>query len=497
MALPMTAGAGVMLQAPFSCPAPEGCKVLDIETKWCNGGPHNDPSCQLKSGPKRSDIVPYHVFQREWVLESTRAFGKMFPLNFRDDWGTDFEKYVGEGSEEVLIVACEDEDAAGGMWIVCVTVAAKTELFSIVKEKEAEEIAKKKAIEDEIAAKAAAEEALKNVEYEDKPLIPKPWVSETTGGTVDEISQLKVKPTRAMLSLSIEMKYGDLMRRRTDPSTRAKFSNKPEAGYLECRQQKDPAFPLDGLIQSTLDIGFQATPTTKEAAAQTTWNRPLNKASQSAAIEKSKEEQRTAITNPKLLAFLHSAETEMRAALQQNETLDLFTDDFRDVGEDEDTLGKQTQTIRTLQTFADNQYSKHKSAAAVDWHPRKRDMVAVAVVASSQPTPPGGAFLSPFDQRAAASGIVSVSHLLLWSFLDPLRPQLMLETPHDAYCFRFNPTHPHLIAAGCVSGQVCVWDVTEAEAALEKKKQQQLKHHDQDDEDDLDERNASIAPVQY
>jgi WD40 repeat protein len=417
----------------------------------------------------------------------------MFPLNFRADWGTDFEKYV---EEEVLIVAYEDEETAGGTFAVCITPAAKNELFALVKKREAEEAAKKKAKEDEIAAKKAAEEAIAFAVYEDKPIIAKPWVSESTVDTEGEISLLEVISTRPKLALSIEMKYGDLMRRRTDPSTRAKFSDRraDQTGYVEARQQKDPAYPPDGLVHCCLDRAFQTAPTSQENSAQTTWNRPLNKGSQSAAIEKTAAEQRADITNPTLLAFLRRAESEMTLALQQNETMNLFTDDFNDIGEEENSIGKQTQEIRTLKTFADIQYSKNKSAAFVDWHPTKRDTVAVAVVASSQPTAQGARFQSPFDQRAQTSGVVSLSHLLLWSFLDPLRPQITLETPHDAYCFRFNPTAPHLIAAGCESGQVCIWDVTEAEAALEKKKQQQLKHHDEDEEDA--DRNAQIPPVQ-
>jgi len=52
-----------------------------------------------------------------------------------------------------------------------------------------------------------------------------------------------------------------------------------------------------------------------------------------------------------------------------------------------------------------------------------------------------------FDQRVQKSGKVSTSYLLIWDFTDLIHPQLMLQSPHDTYCFRYNPTQPHIIAA--------------------------------------------------
>ncbi len=38
-----------------------------------------------------------------------------------------------------------------------------------------------------------------------------------------------------------------------------------------------------------------------------------------------------------------------------------------------------------------------------------------------------------------------------------------MEAPEDIQCFQFSPTDPHVIAGGCVNGQVVMWDIKEYE----------------------------------
>ena len=52
---------------------------------------------------------------------------------------------------------------------------------------------------------------------------------------------------------------------------------------------------------------------------------------------------------------------------------------------------------------------------------------------------------------------------------DLIHPQLVLESPHETFVFRFNPVNPNLVAAGCITGQVLLWDLTEAMEKLRKK----------------------------
>ena len=67
-----------------------------------------------------------------------------------------------------------------------------------------------------------------------------------------------------------------------------------------------------------------------------------------------------------------------------------------------------------------------------------------------------------YDDRVDLSSriLMTPSLILIWGFSDPIHPQLVLEAPEDILCFKFNPTDPNIVAAGCINGQVwrCWWN---------------------------------------
>ena len=56
--------------------------------------------------------------------------------------------------------------------------------------------------------------------------------------------------------------------------------------------------------------------------------------------------------------------------------------------------------------------------------------------------------------------------ILIWSFHDPIHPQLILEAPDDVNSFQFNPEEPHIIVAGCGNGQIALWYISEFQDKL-------------------------------
>ena len=67
---------------------------------------------------------------------------------------------------------------------------------------------------------------------------------------------------------------------------------------------------------------------------------------------------------------------------------------------------------------------------------------------------------NPYDDRVDSSlerNVTSV--ILLWSFHDPIRPQVILEAPEDLFCFAFSE-NPCLLVGGLNSGQVALWDLS-------------------------------------
>ena len=57
--------------------------------------------------------------------------------------------------------------------------------------------------------------------------------------------------------------------------------------------------------------------------------------------------------------------------------------------------------------------------------------------------------------------LLSPSVILIWSFSDPIHPCLLLQAPTDVYSFQFCPSNPDIISAGCINGQIVLWDIAE------------------------------------
>ncbi|KAL3671141.1 WD repeat-containing protein 63, variant 2 [Phytophthora oleae] len=239
-----------------------------------------------------------------------------------------------------------------------------------------------------------------------------------------------------------------------------KFSDRDaDQCFVEWRQHKDPNYELTRLEQ---DVGLQGTPPLVDGTTQTSWFRSVNSALQYEPIVMEPARRRAEMDSDKIQAFLARVLPRVERALQQNETLDVFLDPFAHLLEEEDaSLGNKNNenAMRELRSFTDLVYSKNKTLTAIDWHPRRHGVVAVAAAANAS-----------FARRLDLLDTVESSFILIWNFVDLIHPQIMLESPQDVLAMRFNPTAPHLVAAGLYNGQVLVWDFSKAEHLLSKMK---------------------------
>ena len=81
-----------------------------------------------------------------------------------------------------------------------------------------------------------------------------------------------------------------------------------------------------------------------------------------------------------LAEFLQSKRPAVEAALQQNETVDVFKDAFASVGDEGGRGNKGENELKELRTFNDIVYSKNMSLCDIDWHRRRRACADVAPV---------------------------------------------------------------------------------------------------------------------
>jgi dynein intermediate chain 3, axonemal len=389
----------------------------------------------FKTGEGVMDLVDYKLIPKEELMKEIIGLGVMSDF---EPAKKNIESYPGT---EILIIV-DKEQKYGEIFVLCYTEAAKEQFMIDVREK-LEAIEAQKREEEEIEnARKAAEWARLNVVYEDKPLSPREWSSTTTHDTDHEVKSLSNKPSREKIILEITRPKNSLLQK-----YRFLDRDSDVSGVLEFRSHKDPHFVP--IRQS--DIGLQAAPFHHDNSAQTTWYRPVNKAiqytsTQTASVPTGGDEYEDMCTS------LERSVLKIEKSLQQNETLDIFHEIFSFLN-DEEILDGSTQTeneLRELKNFADPTYSKFKILSAIDWMPRIQGMVAVSAIKKVN-----------FDQRVLISGQTNVSYLLLWDFRQLVRPQILLQSPHDILSFRFNPNNPNLVAGGTISGQVILWDISE------------------------------------
>ena len=68
--------------------------------------------------------------------------------------------------------------------------------------------------------------------------------------------------------------------------------------------------------------------------------------------------------------FFTDISRRMEEVLQQNATVDVFVNDYRELGEEEENLvTKGDNHLREYQSFADIHFSKKKTISQVQWHP--------------------------------------------------------------------------------------------------------------------------------
>ncbi|NXM74807.1 WDR63 protein, partial [Serilophus lunatus] len=286
-----------------------------------------------------------------------------------------------------------------------------------------------------------------------KPVVPKPWFSL---GSEKEVEEESVKGTDSKIKLKISRvrrKFGAPI------AFTDKNASDEKDSYVECTSYEDKTFSIKILER---DMGLQVVPKVREASIQTKWAYPKNAATQYCPRQLSKEEKAENLSSERLKEFLTSVHLRMEIALQQNEIMNAFFDDWKALAEDKSSSGgKPDVYLKASQSFTDLQYLKDRTISCICCHPTIYGIIAVS--AREQ--------LSHEEQVNLSNiSLLHQSVILFWSCFDPIQPQLVLECPEDIYCFQFSPSDPNIIAGGCINGQVVLWNISQHEGKLQNEK---------------------------
>ncbi|XP_041512459.1 dynein intermediate chain 3, axonemal [Microtus oregoni] len=276
-----------------------------------------------------------------------------------------------------------------------------------------------------------------------KPPLSKPWVSL---GSEKEIEEESVKESKRRVTYMISRKRSQFG---APVAFRDQNASSVKDAYIECASYVDKNYTL---TQAEKDIGLQVIPEVKGTSTQTRWAFPRNATTQYYPREFSEEEKESLEQSKSLVDFLNNVSTSVEIALQQNEIMNTFINDWKNLAEEESTFGDKSDThLKEYQSFTDLHSTMEKMITCVSWHPTIYGLIVVSV-----------AVRLSYEERVHFSGklLLQPSLILFWSFSDPIHPQLMLESPDDIFCFEFCPSDPNIIAGGCINGQVVLWDIT-------------------------------------
>ena len=145
--------------------------------------------------------------------------------------------------------------------------------------------------------------------------------------------------------------------------------------------------------KKVLDIGLQAGYQMKRIQTQTYFGRSVNKGSQydpkdfigdrdTGLGEMTDEEKKAADEmRDKLEKFIDRVAFRVEEALQSNEIINVFQDDFEMLGDDEAALGgKVNTTTMKLRTYIENDFCKGKRVSCIKFHPKKPYLVAMSMI---------------------------------------------------------------------------------------------------------------------
>uniref|UniRef100_A0A665TD64 WD repeat domain 63 n=1 Tax=Echeneis naucrates TaxID=173247 RepID=A0A665TD64_ECHNA len=192
---------------------------------------------------------------------------------------------------------------------------------------------------------------------------PKQWISL---GSELEIEEESVKESREKLCYKFS-RVRSMFRRSVSFSDRNTTDAKD--GYLECSSYQDNRFSIKQMFR---DYGIQAVPRLQTSSAQTQWTSQRNNFAQYKPRELRVEEIESILQDESLKIFLNTVTPRVLKALQQEEIMNVFIDDWKALGtgpEAGDWSGKASEGLMLYQAFADQTYTKDKRISSISWHP--------------------------------------------------------------------------------------------------------------------------------
>lgn len=153
-----------------------------------------------------------------------------------------------------------------------------------------------------------------------------------------------------------------------------------------------------------------------------------------------------------LVSMLEKVSPMIERALQDNETIDIFTDycnipDKGDISLFYNTM--EDEAFKSLGNFSDLNFSQGKYVQHIALHPDQEDIIAISLCHSQ----------ATINNCNTYKEDTSTPSVIIWKLGHP-NPLFILKSPTDCSVFSFNAQQPHFVAGGCRNGAVLLWNLS-------------------------------------
>lgn len=218
-------------------------------------------------------------------------------------------------------------------------------------------------------------------------------------------------------------------------------------------QQTDPTFPTNAWSQYLYEL--EETAAKVEAETETIASDDKKETElpmMYSRRKKSKEE--TPVVEVKPEEPTISKQTEDLLQILEFNQIDMYHNDYRQIGKEE-VVKYQTPYLEEVCCFADVSKCKGRYITAVDWHPEISGVCVAAYGFSLK-----SKIINDKEEiDEVKRTIIESNPILIWSFDDPLHPQLELKSLREISAISFCPYDGNVIIGGTVNGQIIIWDI--------------------------------------
>ncbi|XP_029169249.1 WD repeat-containing protein 63-like [Nylanderia fulva] len=170
-----------------------------------------------------------------------------------------------------------------------------------------------------------------------------------------------------------------------------------------------------------------------------------------------KVEEQKPVENKNLLAlFLKDYAQIMIDAVCYNTVVNVHIDDIETLTRQKITRLRDEIIYEERFSLIDLRLTIGKIISDVSWHPCFTDYVAISYI--TIPSHKVTRFSSDIEYNFVSK---TEPIVLIWSLIDSLRPQLLLQCDREIYSISFCPTNSDFVIGGSASGQVIVWNIHE------------------------------------